>query len=71
MDKILKVLKFLNLLDSSEAAISLTNVGLVAILGKIILAKDLDWPSLVALVGMLSNYMHKRSSVPGEDIAPK
>lgn len=65
----LKLLKFLNLLDGSGAALSLTNIGLVAILIKIVCAKDLDWPSLVALVSTLANYMHKRTQVPGEDVA--
>lgn len=57
----MKFLKFLNILDEDGTGISWTNVGLVSILIKIMHAPMLDGPSVIALVSLLANYMHKRS----------
>lgn len=57
----LRVLSFLNLLDDSGHSISLTNIGFIAILFKILISPSVDWPSMVSLIGLLVNYMHKRT----------
>lgn len=57
----MKALAFLNLLDESGQGLSLTNLGLYAIMIKILVAPMIDGPSVVALVSLLANYIHKRS----------
>lgn len=59
----MKFLAFMNLLDESGNAISLTNLGLWAIMVKILISPMIDGPSVVALVSLLVNYMHKRNAV--------
>lgn len=56
---ILKTLSFCNLLDNS-GALSLTNLGFVSILLKVVMSPSIDYPAMVSLVGLLVNYMHKR-----------
>lgn len=58
-DKIIKILDFCNLLDYNKK-LSVTNVALLVLLGKILVAASIDWPSIVALIGTLANYAHKR-----------
>lgn len=59
----MKILAFLNLLDESGQSISLTNVGLYAIMIKILASPMIDGPSVVALVSLLANYIHKRQVI--------
>lgn len=56
----IKILKFLNLLDESGDAISLTNIALVVLIAKMALASIVDWPSVVAVITAFGNYSHKR-----------
>lgn len=55
----IKVLQFLNLLDDGNS-LSISNCALIAFIIKIMLSPQLDGPSVVALVSLLLNYMHKR-----------
>jgi len=59
---ILKLLDFCNLLDYSGARLSLTNLGLIALIFKMVVSKPVDWPSVVAVIAALANYMNKRST---------
>jgi len=59
-ERILKALDFCNLLDL-QGKISLTNLGLVLLLGRIALAPALDWASVTTLALAFANYMHKRN----------
>lgn len=55
----LKILNFLNLLDENNC-LSITNVGLIALVTKIVVSPTADWPSIVAVIASFSNYAHKR-----------
>lgn len=56
----LKLLAFLNVLDDSNR-LSITNLALIGLIMKMILASNVDWPSIVAVVAAFGNYSHKRS----------
>lgn len=55
-----RILKFLNLLDESGEAVSLTNIALIVLIAKMALAPVVDWPSVVAVITAFGNYSHKR-----------
>lgn len=55
----IKTLDFCNLLDYNKK-LSITNIALIALLGKMILSHNVDWPSLVSVIVAFSNYAHKR-----------
>lgn len=55
----MKVLSFLNLLDK-EGNLSITNVAVYIALVKMAFASQLNSCDVVALVGVLGNYAHKR-----------
>ncbi len=56
----MKILDFCNVLDYNKK-LSITNIALIALLGKMLLAPNIDWPSLVAVIVAFSNYAHKRA----------
>lgn len=58
----IKLLSFLNLLDDS-GNLSITNIALIAFFTKILFSPQLDGASVVAMVSLLANYMHKRSVI--------
>ena len=60
MKIILKVLDFLNLLDYSGERLSITNIALVALIAKLSLSSNVDWPSIVAVITAFGNYASKR-----------
>ena len=60
MDKFKKLLDFFNILDDN-GRISITNVGLIALIAKMAFAAATDWSSVVAVIAAFSNYAHKRS----------
>lgn len=66
----MRPLRFLNLLDDS-GNLSITNCALIAFIVKILISPLIDGPSVIALVSLLANYMHKRQRVsqgePKED----
>lgn len=64
---ILKVLDFCNVLDYA-GKLSITNIALIALVGKMVIAPTLDWPSVVTVITVFSNYMHKRSVASGSDV---
>lgn len=55
----MKLLRFCNMLDSRNN-LSLTNLALVCLVGKMLIAADIS--SCVAVVLAFGNYMHKRST---------
>lgn len=57
-EQLMSLLRFLNLLDQ-EQKLSITNVAMVAMLGKM-LVSPIDWPSALALFTLAANYAHKR-----------
>lgn len=59
MNLVLKALDFCNLLDYN-GKLSITNIALVALIAKLALSGNTDWPSLVAVITAFSNYAHKR-----------
>lgn len=61
---VLRALGWLNLLDS-EKNLSLTNLAVVCLVGKMLLSPNLDWPSITGMVVVFANYMHKRQSTDG------
>lgn len=61
-----KILVFLNMLDQS-GNLSITNCALIAFLVKILVSPQLDGPSVIGLVGLLGNYMHKRHNGKPDD----
>ena len=60
MDRLLKALDWLNLLDA-ERKLSLTNLGLICLLARVIASPTLDWASVTTLALAFANYAHKRS----------
>lgn len=62
MQKLLTILNFLNILDS-EGRLSITNLGLICLLIKVMISPDADWSSIVAIVVAFANYMHKREKI--------
>lgn len=55
----MRILGFLNLLDDG-GNLSITNIGVYALICKFLISAHADWPSSVALIGTLLNYAHKR-----------
>lgn len=55
----IKTLDFCNVLDYNKR-LSITNIALIALLGKLLLSTNTDWPSLVSVIVAFSNYAHKR-----------
>lgn len=70
MHRIKRVINWLNLLDL-EGKLSLTNVALVALVIKMLVSPNLDWPAVVTLITVFANYMHKRQAVNGQVEAEK
>lgn len=60
-DYIKKVLAFCKLLDY-DGGVSLTNIAFIAIIVKVIMAPQIDSQTVIALVTLCVNYMHKRST---------
>lgn len=58
----IKVLLFLNLLDA-QRRLSITNLGLMALIIKTVVSPSADWSSIVAMVVAFANYMHKRDVI--------
>ncbi len=54
-----RLLTFLNLLDS-ENNLSITNLAIYLLVGKMMFSPALDWPSVTAMIVTFANYMHKR-----------
>lgn len=61
MRHIIAVLDWFNLLDN-EKKLSITNVAVVALVIKMLVAPNLDWPSVTGMLIVFANYMHKRQS---------
>ena len=55
-----KTLDFFNILDYSGDKLSLTNLAFIAIIIKVIKAPTLDPQTVIALVTLCANYLHKR-----------
>lgn len=66
MKYILKVLDFINVLEYDQSRISITNIALYGLIGKLIMAPNTDWPSLVAVIASFANYAHKRYTISKE-----
>lgn len=65
----IKVGSFFHLIDLDNQ-IDLTNIAFMIIMGKIVVASQLDWPSVVTLATVILNKIHKRrvdSSFAEED----
>lgn len=60
-EKFFKLLAFLNLLDA-DSNLSITNAAVIALVIKMLVSPNLDWPSITAMVITFANYMHKRQS---------
>lgn len=54
-----RILTFLNLLDNG-GNLSITNVAVIVAITKMALAAQLGGNDVVALIGVLGNYCHKR-----------
>ncbi len=54
-----KVANFLNLLDI-EGRLSITNVSLLIVLGKLVFIPEPSLPEICAFIATLANYSHKR-----------
>ena len=59
MKKIKKRLDFFNVLDYN-GKVSITNVAMIGLFTKVMMAPTIDYPSVVALVTVCLNYVHKR-----------
>lgn len=59
MEKLLKILDFLNVL-SDDKKLSITNLGLIMLITKMVIASSVDWPSVVAVIAAFGNYASKR-----------
>lgn len=66
LDKINKILYFLCLVDSGQ--LDLPSIAFIIMLGKVVIAKNVDWPSLVTLLIAVLNAMHSRQTVATSDI---
>lgn len=60
MQILLKILAFCNVLEYDQARLSLTNLALIALVAKMVFTSNLDWPSVVSVITVFSNYAHKR-----------
>lgn len=60
MDTLKKLLAFCNLLEYDGNRLSITNIALIILLGKLALSNNVDWPSIVAVIASFANYAHKR-----------
>jgi DNA-binding transcriptional regulator YdaS (Cro superfamily) len=67
MTIVLKILDFCNLLDYTGTRLSITNIALIGLVTRLAVTKDIDWPSLVAVITAFGNYAHKRTSGSSED----
>ncbi len=56
-----RFLGWLNLLDS-EKNLSITNLAIYLLVGKMMFSPALDWPSVTAMIVTFANYMHKRQT---------
>lgn len=65
--KLLRLLDFCNLLDYNKK-ISITNIALIALISKIMMAVTIDFPSVVALATVFANYIHRRSMISKEKL---
>lgn len=63
-----RILDFLNLL-SDDGKLSITNIAVIALITKMCLSPNLDWPSITAMVITFANYMHKRKTVSDQEEA--
>jgi esterase/lipase len=61
MKHLLSVLDWFNLLDN-EKKLSITNCAVVALIIKMLVSPNLDWPSITGMIVVFANYMHKRQS---------
>jgi hypothetical protein len=59
LDKVRKVCYFLRIIDE-EPRLDLSDLAFMIILGKIIYAHEVDWPSMVTLAIAALNSMHNR-----------
>jgi hypothetical protein len=66
LDKLNKVAVFLCLVQDGQ--LNIPDVAFMIILGKILVAPQLDWPSLVTLAIAVLNSMHSRQIVATDDI---
>jgi hypothetical protein len=57
---IIKALRFLNVLDSTNA-LSITNLSVWIVLGKLVMLHDVGLPEIGAFMIAMMNYGHKRS----------
>lgn len=62
---LLRLLDFLSILDDS-GCVSITNVALIALVTKMVLADKLDWPSVVSVITVMANYAHKRAIIASQ-----
>lgn len=53
---------FFQLLDS-DGNLSITNIGLIALLLKVLVHPQIDWASVTTLVLAFANYAHKRQNL--------
>lgn len=66
MGRIKNILKFLSLLDRG-GSLSLTNLSLVLLVGKILVIPSPDLAAVVPLILAFASYMHKRSASAKHD----
>ena len=62
MQTFLRLLGFLNLTDDA-GNLSITNIGLIALISKMVCTPNIDWPSVVAVITAFANYAHKRAVI--------
>jgi hypothetical protein len=67
LNRIKQVLYFLCLIDGNQ--INIPDIAFLIILGKIILATNVDWPSLATLAIAVLNSCHSRQTVATQDIS--
>lgn len=66
LDKLYKIGYFCCLVDGGQ--LNLPDIAFLIILGKIIFATTVDWPSLATLCIAVLNSMHSRQTVATADI---
>jgi len=62
MDRFIKFLDFLNILDYNKR-ISLTNLALIVLVGKLAISQSPDLVTVGSVAIAMANYMHKRVEV--------
>ena len=65
MDKLIKVLKFLRLLDSNNL-LSLTNISVMLVMSKIVTTQATSMQDVALSMIPLMSYMHKRHVSKGD-----